>query len=73
MSFVVYTVDETVRKYLVYEAYEPPYNGPVWKAVDADGKHGLMVGKAPESRVYSWYAESAEAALAQAEPPKAGG
>ena len=50
-------------KYLVYEAFAPPYKQPEWKAVDASGERGLMVGIAPKSRVYSWWAEDAQAAV----------
>lgn len=50
-------------KYLVYEAFLPPYKQPEWKAVDADGMHGLMDGIAPQSRVYSWWAKDAKHAV----------
>ena len=50
-------------KYLVYEAFEPPYERPQWRAVDASGKLGYMVGVRPMSRVYSWYAPDAQQAI----------
>lgn len=55
------------RKWLVYEAYLPPYKSPVWKAVEASGLRGLMVGVAPESRIYSWWAKDGQTAIEQVE------
>ena len=53
----------TLKKYLVYEAYEPPYEKPYWKAVEASGERGRMMGLAPESRVYSFWGKDSEAAV----------
>jgi len=50
----------TKQKYLVYEVFTPTRK---FLAVDASGLHGLMEGIAPESRVYSWYAEDAPSAV----------
>ena len=54
----------TLKKFLVYEAFRPPYAHPMWQAVEADGLHGLIVGIAPESRIYSWWAEDSISAIA---------
>ena len=50
-------------KYLVYEAYEAPWEKPAWRAVEASGERGHMIGVAPESRVYSCWAESGGQAI----------
>ena len=49
-------------KYLVYEVF-PPIGQSQFVAVPASGEFGHMIGVKPESRVYSWYAESPESAI----------
>lgn len=53
----------TQKKFLVYEAFSPPYEHPIWKAVEASGEHGLMEGMSPRSRVLPCWADSPEAAI----------